>query len=710
MWKKLALFAGITLSSLAAAQPLTSEFTYQARLTSAGSPAAGPHDLRFRLYDAAAGGTQVGPTLCADNVTVADGMLTVSLDFGGQFEGQQRFLEVEVRAESGLECSNLDGFTILSPRQVLSAVPNAAFALTSASATNATTAISATTAANASQLNGQPAAFYTNAANLTGTVPAGLLEGTYTGPLALSNAANSFSGSGAGLTGLSASNIGSGTLAQARLPNPLSLSGADATGTLVGQNAATSNSAAGVYGRATGASGATLGVFGLADSPDGNGVQGIHSATSGAGAGVVGITNSTTFSGSGSGVLGIHNGMGILAAGVRGNGPFGVVGAGGTGVYGTGNTGVIGESTSTNQFGSDGGSFSSTANMNGRGVYARGSRYGVYAENNFGPGGTGVYGESNGTTGSGFGLRGKCSSPDGTGVFGENPATSGTAYGVHGTTGSGSTGAAAVFGHATATSGNAVGVHGLSAGSGPGVLGRGTGSLSYGVIGSADGSSGRGVEGHGFIGVLGNTNSSSGYGVFGDGLGAPYGVYAAGGLGASGTKSFRIDHPSDPENTYLVHYCSEAPQPQNFYNGIVTLDEAGESVVSLPGYFAAINKDPRYTLTALGAAMPMLHIADEVSADSLSTGAHVDAGQPIPPCSFRIAGGAPGGRVSWEVKALRNDRWIQQHGAPIEVQKQAPERGTYQHPELYGLPADRGMLQSHRSAPQPAPPVSSSAQ
>ena len=40
-------------------------------------------------------------------------------------------------------------------------------------------------------------------------------------------------------------------------------------------------------------------------------------------------------------------------------------------------------------------------------------------------------------------------------------------------------------------------------------------------------------------------------------------------------KSFRIDHPSDPENRYLVLYFSEAPQPQNFYNGIVTLDEAG---------------------------------------------------------------------------------------------------------------------------------------
>jgi hypothetical protein len=33
-----------------------------------------------------------------------------------------------------------------------------------------------------------------------------------------------------------------------------------------------------------------------------------------------------------------------------------------------------------------------------------------------------------------------------------------------------------------------------------------------------------------------------------------YGVYSLGRLGASGPKSFRIDHPDDPESRYLLHY------------------------------------------------------------------------------------------------------------------------------------------------------------
>lgn len=183
------------------------------------------------------------------------------------------------------------------------------------------------------------------------------------------------------------------------------------------------------------------------------------------------------------------------------------------------------------------------------------------------------------------------------------------------------------------------------------------------------------------------------YGVWGEGpgIGGYYGVFANHGLGCSGTKSFRIDHPADPENKYLLHYCDESPEPQNIYNGIITLDEHGQAEVSLPSYFAAINKDPRYTLTPIGAPMPMLHIARKIPAAALVAGAAINPGEPIPAVSFLIAGGAPGEEVSWEVKAVRNDRWVQRYGAPIEPDKPASERGTYQRPELYGLPSTRGI-------------------
>src|SRR4051812_3267315 len=90
------------LCALATAQPLTTAFTFQGEMRSGATPASGLHDLRFRLYDAATGGAQVGPTLCSDNVTLAEGRFAVLLDFDAAFAGQQRFIEVDVRADSGL--------------------------------------------------------------------------------------------------------------------------------------------------------------------------------------------------------------------------------------------------------------------------------------------------------------------------------------------------------------------------------------------------------------------------------------------------------------------------------------------------------------------------------------------------------------------------------------------------------------------------------
>ena len=116
------------LGAAAHAQPLTTEFTYQCELKNSGSLANGLHDFRFRLYDALAGGTQQGQVLCVDNVTVTDGRFSILLDFGAQFLGQKRFLEVEARADTGLDCSNVGGFVLLYPRQELTPTPNAAFA------------------------------------------------------------------------------------------------------------------------------------------------------------------------------------------------------------------------------------------------------------------------------------------------------------------------------------------------------------------------------------------------------------------------------------------------------------------------------------------------------------------------------------------------------------------------------------------------------
>ena len=56
-----------------------------------------------------------------------------------------------------------------------------------------------------------------SAAQLSGTLASANLGGAYSGAVTFNNAANSFSGSGAGLTALNASQLASGTVPDARL-------------------------------------------------------------------------------------------------------------------------------------------------------------------------------------------------------------------------------------------------------------------------------------------------------------------------------------------------------------------------------------------------------------------------------------------------------------------------------------------------------------
>jgi hypothetical protein len=160
------LCAGVlcALGGVAAAEPLGTAFTYQGELRDGEALANGTYDLRFRLYSEASGvggAVQVGPTLCVDDIAVVDGVFSTTLDFGAVFGSLARYIELDVRSDTGLSCASAAGFTTLTPRQRISAAPNAAFA--SAAAT-------AATATNATALNNQPATFYTNAANLTGTL------------------------------------------------------------------------------------------------------------------------------------------------------------------------------------------------------------------------------------------------------------------------------------------------------------------------------------------------------------------------------------------------------------------------------------------------------------------------------------------------------------------------------------------------------------
>lgn len=205
----IASMALLALGGVAAAEPLGTAFTYQGELREGDALANGVYDLRFRLFADADGVTPIGAVLCQDNVEVVDGRFTVVLDAGAVFAGDVRYLEVNVRADTGAFCASGAGYTTLLPRQRIAAAPNAAFASSAASATNATNAANATsaiTANNALTLNNQPAAFYTNAANLTGTLSDARLSAnvttlagaqTFSGAKTF-NAAPAFSAAGGG--------------------------------------------------------------------------------------------------------------------------------------------------------------------------------------------------------------------------------------------------------------------------------------------------------------------------------------------------------------------------------------------------------------------------------------------------------------------------------------------------------------------------------
>lgn len=80
----------------------TTAFKYQGSLSDTGSPANGSFQMRFRLFDAASGGVQVGSTLTDVPATATNGVFTVTLDFGSAaLSGSNRWLEISVRRNSG---------------------------------------------------------------------------------------------------------------------------------------------------------------------------------------------------------------------------------------------------------------------------------------------------------------------------------------------------------------------------------------------------------------------------------------------------------------------------------------------------------------------------------------------------------------------------------------------------------------------------------
>jgi hypothetical protein len=197
---------------------------------------------------------------------------------------------------------------------------------------------------------------------------------------------------------------------------------------------------------------------------------------------------------------------------------------------------------------------------------------------------------------------------------------------------------------------------------------------SVGVFGQFNGT-GSSTDGIGVKGIA-LANSGRGYGVYGQGN--RYGLYSNGNTGASGTKSFVIDHPLDPENKILKHYSIESPVVINLYRGTVILNDSGNTEINMPDYFTAININFSYTLTPIGSPAPDLYVMTELDQNG----------------RFTISGGNPNQKISWVVYAERNDLYLKKYPESklVEVEKETELKGKYLRPELYDQPDEKGIF------------------
>ena len=209
--------------------------------------------------------------------------------------------------------------------------------------------------------------------------------------------------------------------------------------------------------------------------------------------------------------------------------------------------------------------------------------------------------------------------------------------------------------------------------------------VGYGVNGRSDhnaGVLGGSHDGFGVVGMSGNWaglygNSSYDYAAVLNGK-----VKITGNLEKAGG-SFKIDHPLDPANKYLCHSFVESPDMKNVYDGVVVLDRKGKAEIELPDWFGILNKDFRYQLTAIGAPGPNLYIAEEIS-DMTTSNKNNNS-------RFKVAGGASGMKVSWQVTGIRKDPWANANRIEVEEEKPDKERGYYLHLDLYGQPEEGGI-------------------
>ena len=239
-------------------------------------------------------------------------------------------------------------------------------------------------------------------------------------------------------------------------------------------------------------------------------------------------------------------------------------------------------------------------------------------------------------------------------------------------------------------------------------VGRGLGVSNIGVYGESDSNS-TSLSSYN-IGLYGYAANSAGYniGIYSyapntnNSVGYNYGIYSyapstkpnffsgyfdgnvqiIGDLNVSGNISkgggkFKIDHPLDPYNKYLVHSFVESPEMMNIYSGNITTDSDSTAVVKLPDYFQAANKDFKYQLTVIGKFAQAI-VFEEINNNS-----------------FVVKTSEANIKVSWQVMTVRADKYADKNRIIPEQDK--IEKGTLLHPELFNEDDQKSEFNKQRS-------------
>jgi trimeric autotransporter adhesin len=488
----------------------------------------------------------------------------------------------------------------------------------------------------------------------------------------------------------------------------------------------------GVEGSTTATTGSAIGVYGTSSAPSGYGVGGVspnigvygqgNYGVSGHGS-VAGVMGLATASG---GVSGLFQGGPVSIAGNAlnalagdpGCGPgFAAIGFTGSSLSNCTNYAVSGGTKGDTYVNSNGsGSIHFRNSNNELAVLNNAGMLTMTANNNLGilqitntnTSGEGpaiaatsdstfaaaVVGTSAATTGSIPGVIGQTSSPTGYGVYGVGGigiwGASTLCTNTSGCEGGYFTGFNAPTG-AFQDGGDGIDTFGGTPGQGA-FSGNGMSATGGSATQNSSSSGGAGVMATGGIGSQGSDDGIGGVLVGGNGLatnqsdGEGDGVDAYAGSGVAGnffgsvnvygtltasTKDFRIDHPLDPSDKYLIHASVESSEMMNIYTGNITTDAQGVAAVSLPEWFEALNTDFRYQLTVIG------QFAQAIISRKIEN--H----------QFQIRTSMPNVEVSWQVTAVRQDAYAKAHPLIVEEDKSDHLRGFYIHPELYGAPPEK---------------------